>query len=150
MLQRKKILFRYNVKLVVSLLDKGLGVPSIEHYHQKQGSARRVLNVNNKSRNKSFISRDMRLKLSDAKLDLKKKIRSKLKVKKRIHKELGKELGDLLIEELHEETEKLRLKIQEKNLRKTWESSGRRLLKAVQRRVPFLSMTQTVIQTQKP
>ena len=106
-------------KLVESLLDKGLGVPSIEHYHKKQGAARRVLNVNNKLRNKSFISRDMRLKLSDAVLDLKKKIRSKVKVKKRIYKELGKELGDLLVEELHKEVEKLRHSIQLKNLKKT-------------------------------
>ena len=26
-------------KLVESLMDKGLGVPSVEHYHRKQGSA---------------------------------------------------------------------------------------------------------------
>ena len=106
-------------KLVESLLDKGLGVPSVEHYHKKQGSARRVLNVNNIKRNKSFISRDMNLKLSDAVMDLKKKIRSKVKVKKRIYSELGDEQGDLLIEELQEEAEKLRIEIQEKNLKKT-------------------------------
>ena len=106
-------------KLVESLIDKGLGVPSVEHYHKKQGSARRVLNVSSNSRNKSFIARDMKLKLSDAVLDLKKKTRSKMKVKKRIFKEIGKELGDILIEELHEEAEKLRAKIQVKNLKKT-------------------------------
>ena len=65
-------------KLVESLIDKGLGVPSVEHYHKKQGSARRVLNVSSNSRNKSFIARDMKLKLSDAVLDLKKKTRSKM------------------------------------------------------------------------
>ena len=107
-------------KLVAGLLDKGLGVPSVEYYHRKQGSTKKVAVSKNKNqRNKPFISRDMRLKLSDAIRDVKNRTRAKIKVMKRIKTELGDERGKLFIEELTAESEKLRQRIQNKNLKKT-------------------------------
>ena len=62
--------------LVKTLFERGVGVPSVEHYRRKQSSACRV-NIN-KQRQSNLIYKDMKLKLKDAKDHLK-KLKRKLK-----------------------------------------------------------------------
>ena len=62
--------------LVKTLLERGVGVPSVENYRRKQASACRM-NIN-KQRQSNLIYKDMKLKLKDAKDHLK-KLKRKLK-----------------------------------------------------------------------
>ena len=99
--------------LMEALIEKGVGVPSIEHYHRKQTIACRVRkNVKRKS---NSINKDMKFKLKDARDHLKKVQRRKCRVVKRINTVLGDVNGKLFRKELEEKSQRLRGNIKLKN-----------------------------------
>ena len=104
-------------KEIQNLINQGVGVPIVENYHKKLSSACRV--SKNKTRNVNSISRDMKVKLKDAKDHLKKLNRSKSKVVKKIKCKFESDEGKEIIKDLESNSEKLRTSIQKKNAKKT-------------------------------
>ena len=103
--------------LVKTLFERGVGVPSVEHYRRKQSSACRV--NSNKQIQLNSIRKDMKLKLKDAKDHLKKLKRRKVKAVKKIFSEFGEEKGKLFKDKLEEQSERLKSEILKKNSQKT-------------------------------
>ena len=69
-------------KVIQNLIAQGVGVPSVENYHKKLSSACRV--PKNKFRNQNSISRDMKIKMKDAKEHLKKLVFQSSKLCKKL------------------------------------------------------------------
>ena len=103
--------------LVKTLFERGVGVPSVEHYRRKQSSACRV--NSNKQIQLNSIRKDMKLKLKDAKDHLKKLKRRKVEAVKKIFSKFGEEKGKLFKDKLEEQSERLKSEILKKNSQKT-------------------------------
>ena len=104
-------------ELFIGLLERGVGVPSVEWYHRKQLDACRV--QTNKKRKSPFIASDMRFKLKDIKDHLRELIRSKKKRLARIFRNFGPEEGKLVKSELERKSEEYRKKVKQKYKQKT-------------------------------
>ena len=111
-------------QLLETLIDKGLGVPSIENYHIKQSQVCRV-SKNKIVRKSSSIKKDMKSKLTDATDHLRELLKKKKKVMKRIIEELGDNDWKVLNKSLNQKSEELRKDIKEKNQQKVQHLSNK-------------------------